>query len=52
MYMREGEGEELPLPVPLAVGAVMILSVVGILYLGIAPSDVLEMIRGLANTLI
>ncbi len=52
MYMRESEGGELPLPVPLAVGAVMLLSVVGILYLGIAPGDVLEMIRGLANTLI
>ena len=52
MYMREPEGDELPLPVPLAVGAVMLVSVVGILYLGIAPGDVLDVIRGLANTLI
>ena len=52
MYMRESEGDELPLPVPLAVGAVMLVSVVGVLYLGIAPGQVLEMIKGLASTLI
>jgi NADH-quinone oxidoreductase subunit N len=52
MYMREPEGDELPLPVPLAVGAVMLVSVVGTIYLGIAPEQLLEMIRGLASTLI
>ena len=52
MYMREAEGDELPLPVPLAVGAVMLVSIVGIIYLGIAPGQLLEMIRGLTATLI
>ncbi len=52
MYMRDPEGHELPLPVPLGVGAVMLVSVVGILYLGIAPGQVLDLIRGLAATLI
>ncbi len=52
MYMREPEGDELPLPVPLAVGAVMLVSVVGTIYLGIAPGQLLEMIKGLASTLI
>ena len=42
----------LPLPVPLALGAVMLVSVVGIIYLGIAPGRLLEMIKGLASTLI
>lgn len=53
MYMREPEeGGEQPFPVPLAVGVVMVLSVVGVLYLGVAPGRVLEMLQGLANTLI
>ena len=52
MYMRDAQGDELPLPVPLAVGAVMLVSVVGVLYLGIAPGQLLEIISGLANSLI
>jgi len=52
MYMREPEGDELPLPVPLAVGAVMLVSVVGTIYLGIAPGQLLGMSKGLASTLI
>jgi NADH-quinone oxidoreductase subunit N len=52
MYMRDPGGDELPLPVPLAVGAVMLVSAVGTIYLGIAPGQVLEMIKGLASTLI
>jgi NADH-quinone oxidoreductase subunit N len=52
MYMREAEGDDLPLPVPLAVGAVMLVSAVGVLYLGIAPGRVLDVIKGLAGTLI
>jgi len=52
LYMREPEGDELPFPVPLAVGAVMLVSVVGSIYLGIAPGRLLEMIKGLASTLI
>jgi NADH-quinone oxidoreductase subunit N len=53
MYMRDPEDEvEQILPVPIAVGVVMIISVVGVLYLGVAPDGVLEMIKGLAHTLI
>jgi len=53
MYMREADDEvEQILPVPIAVGVVMIISVVGVLYLGVAPDGVLEMIKGLAHTLI
>ena len=52
MYMREPEDMEQPLPVPIAVGAVLIVSAVGVIWLGVAPGRVLEMIKGLANTLI
>ena len=53
MYMREAEeGAEQPLPVPLAVGAVLILSAAGVIYLGIAPGRLLDLIAGLAHNLI
>jgi NADH-quinone oxidoreductase subunit N len=52
MYMREPDEVEPPLPVPLAVGAVLIVTVVGVMWLGIAPDQVLDMIKGLAKTLI
>ena len=52
MYMREPDEVEPPLPVPLAVGAVLIVTAVGVIWLGIAPGQVFEMIKGLANSLI
>ena len=52
MYMREWEAEESPLPVTPAAAVVMIIAVVGVIYLGIAPSGILEMVQGLAAALI
>jgi len=52
MYMRDWEAEELPLPVTPAAAVVMIVAVVGVIYLGIAPSGILEMVQGLAAALI
>ena len=52
MYMREPETEELPLPVSPGMASVMVLAVVGVLYLGLAPGRVLELVQGLATALI
>ncbi len=52
MYMAQDETDELPLPVSPAMAAVMIFSVVGVIYLGIAPGRVLELVQGLAGSLI
>jgi NADH-quinone oxidoreductase subunit N len=48
MYMREGEGEEIPLPVTLSMGTVVVASVAGVLVLGLAPGWLLDLVRGLA----
>jgi NADH-quinone oxidoreductase subunit N len=42
MYFSEPLKEWLPVPVPVAVGAVLLVTSVGVLYLGIFPSDVME----------
>ena len=42
MYMREPEGSDLPLPVSAGTATVMLLSVAGVLYLGLAPGRLLE----------
>jgi len=52
MYMREPETDELPLPVSPAMASVMILAVVGVLYLGLAPGRILDLMQGLASALI
>ncbi len=52
MYMRESDQEELPLPVTPATATVLMVSVVGVLYLGLAPGRLLDVIRGLAASLI
>jgi NADH-quinone oxidoreductase subunit N len=52
MYMEEVEPDELPLPTSPAMAAVMIVSVVGVLYLGLAPGRLLTLIQGLAGSLI
>ena len=52
MYMREAETDELPLPVSPATAAVMVVCVIGVLYLGIAPGRLLDLVRGLAAALI
>jgi NADH-quinone oxidoreductase subunit N len=49
MYMREADGEpHTPLPVTLSMATVMVVSVAGVLVLGLAPGWLLEIIRGLA----
>jgi NADH-quinone oxidoreductase subunit N len=52
MYMREPETDELPLPVSPAMATVMVLAVVGVLYLGLAPGGVLDLIQGVTGMLI
>ena len=52
MYMREPEDDEMPLPVSAGMATVMILAVVGVLYLGIMPGRFLELVQGLATSLI
>lgn len=52
MYMREAETEELPLPISPATTAVVLVSVIGVLYLGLAPGRLLDLVRGLAAALI
>jgi len=52
MYMREPETDELPLPVSPAMASVMIVAVVGVLYLGLAPGRILDLMQGLASALI
>jgi NADH-quinone oxidoreductase subunit N len=52
MYMRESESDELPLPVTPAMATVMVLACVAVLYLGLAPGAILEMISGLAGSLV
>jgi NADH-quinone oxidoreductase subunit N len=52
MYMREPETDELPLPVSPATGTVMLLSVLGVLYLGLAPGRLLDLLRTLGEALV
>ena len=54
MWMKETErGEEaFPLPVPPEMAAVMVVAGVAVLYLGLAPGRLLEVVSGLAASLI
>ena len=53
MYMREPEEQdELPMPVTPAAAAVMAVSVISVLYLGLAPGRLLEILRSLTGPLI
>ncbi len=54
MWMRDTEaGEEpFPLPIPHAMATVMVLSVLGILYLGLAPGRLLAIAQTLAASLL
>lgn len=52
MYMREPESDELPLPVPAAMAAVMCITVAGVFYLGLAPGRILGIIQSLTDALI
>jgi len=52
MYMREADSEEGPLPVPYTTGTVMAIAVLGVIYLGIAPGRLLDLVRDLFQSLI
>jgi NADH-quinone oxidoreductase subunit N len=52
MYMREPETDELPLPVTPATATVMLVSVAGVLYLGLAPGRLLDLLRTLGSVLV
>ena len=52
MYFCKPESEELPLPVSFGMATVMAIAVVGVLYLGLMPGRVLDLMQGLANSLI
>jgi len=52
MYMRDPETDEQPLPVTPAAATVMLLSIFGVLYLGLAPGRLLELIRSLGVALV
>jgi len=52
MYMRDPETDDLPLPVSPAMAAVMLISIAGVLYLGLAPGRLLELLRSLGSVLI
>ena len=51
MYMREPEIDEMPLPVTPATATVLLLSAAGVLYLGLAPGRLLDLIRSLGSVL-
>jgi len=54
MWMKDTSPSEegFPLPVPPAMAAVMAVAVIGVLYLGIAPERVLDLARGLVDSLL
>ena len=52
MYMREPESDDLPLPVSPAAATVMLLSIFGVLYLGLAPNRLFDLIRNLGAALV
>ncbi len=52
MYMRDPETDELPAPVSPAAATVMLLSIFGVLYLGLAPGRLLDLIRDLGAALV
>jgi NADH-quinone oxidoreductase subunit N len=52
MYMQEPETDELPLPITPATATVMLVSVIGVLYLGLAPGRLLDLLRTLGSALV
>ncbi len=52
MWMREPETDEEPLPVPVSLAAVLAVSALGVLYLGLAPGRLLDLLGGLTSGLI
>ncbi len=52
MWMREPETDEEPLPVPASLAAVLAVAALGVLYLGLAPGRLLDLLAGLTSGLI
>ncbi len=52
IYMREPERDELPLPVTPGAAAVMLVSVAGVVWLGLAPGRLLDVARTLAASIL
>ena len=51
MYMTDPETDEFPLPVTAASAVVMVVSIIGVLYLGLAPGNLLTILSNLASSL-
>lgn len=51
LYMREPETDELPLPVSPATAAVLAVSAAGVLYLGLAPGRLVDLLGDVAASL-
>jgi len=52
LYMSEPETDELPLPLSPATTVVLVISMLGVLYLGLAPGRLLALVQSLASSLI
>jgi len=52
MYMSPPETDEQPLPVSPATATVMVVSAIAVLYLGLAPSGLLELIQSIGTALV
>ena len=52
MWMSEPVQEENPMPVSPSLSLVLVVSVVGVLYLGLAPAPVLDLAKSVAAWLI
>jgi NADH-quinone oxidoreductase subunit N len=52
MYMREADGAELPLPITPATLTVMSVSAASVLYLGLAPGRLLDLLRDLGRGIV
>jgi NADH-quinone oxidoreductase subunit N len=52
MYMSSPETDEQPLPISPATATVMVVSAIAVLYLGLAPSGLLELIQSIGTSLV
>ncbi len=52
LYMHEPESDDLPLPLSPATATVLVLAAMGVLYLGLAPGRLLDLIHSLGATLL
>ena len=52
LWMREPETDEEPLPVPVSLAAVLVIAAAGVLYLGVAPGRLLDLLGGLTSGLL